>query len=88
LNPRAVEAEIEGMADQPLKYRRLRAILKTFGVYEDSTKRGKGSERMFVGVVEGRVAPLPTRCHNEGDDKPVAVIRSIRRHFKLTEADA
>ena len=75
------------MADQPLKYRRLRAILKTFGVHEDSTKRGKGSERMFVGVVDGRVARLPTRCHNEGDEKPIAVIRSIRRHFKLTEAD-
>jgi hypothetical protein len=75
------------MADRPLKYRRLRAILKTFGIYEDSTKRGKGSERMFVGIVDGRITRLPTKCHNEGDDKPVAVIKSIRRHFKLTEAD-
>jgi hypothetical protein len=38
------------MSDQPLKYRRLRAILKTYGVREDSTKRGKGSERMFAGT--------------------------------------
>jgi hypothetical protein len=75
------------MADQPLKYRRLRAILKTFGVVEDNTKRGKGSERMFVGIVDGRVTRLPTKCHNEGDDKPFQVIKSIRRHFKLTKAD-
>ena len=75
------------MADRPLKYRRLRAILKSFGVVEDSSKRGKGSERMFVGVVNGRIVRLPTRCHSEGDDKPAAVIRSIRRHFKLTDAD-
>ena len=74
------------MADRPLKYRRLRAILKTFGVLEDA-KRGKGSERMFVGVVEGRIIRLPTKCHNEGDDKPEGVIKSIRRHFRLTEAD-
>jgi len=74
------------MADQPLKYRRLRAILKTFGVVEDM-KRGNGSERMFVGIVEGRIIRLPTKCHNEGDDKPVGVIKSIRRHFKLTEED-
>jgi len=74
------------MADRPLKYRRLRAILKTFGIVEDA-KRGKGSERMFVGVVEGRIIRLPTKCHNEGDDKPVGVIKSIRRHFRLTEAD-
>ena len=75
------------MADFPLKYRRLRAILKTFGIFEDNTKRGKGSERMFVGVVGGRVTRLPTKCHNEGDDKPRAVVQSIRRHFRLTEAD-
>lgn len=75
------------MADFPLKYRRLRAILKTFSVNEDSSKRGKGSERMLVGVVDGKVIRLPTKCHNEGDEKPRAVIRSIRRQLKLTEAD-
>jgi hypothetical protein len=74
------------MADIPLKYRRLRAILRTFNVYEDSTKRGKGSERMFVGIVESRTIRYPTRCHNEGDDKPPAVIKAIRRTFHLTEA--
>ena len=42
---------------------------------------------MLVGVVDGKVTRLPTKCHNEGDEKPQAVIRSIRRHFKLTEQD-
>lgn len=75
------------MPDYPLKYRRLRAILLTFGVHEDSTKRGKGSERMFVGVVDGRIIRYPTKCHNEGDDKPFQVVKAIRRAFKLTKAD-
>jgi hypothetical protein len=42
---------------------------------------------MFVGIVDGKITRMPTKCHNEGDQKPVAVIRSIRRHFKLTEQD-
>jgi hypothetical protein len=72
--------------DRPLKYRKRIAILKTFNVVEDP-KRGKGSERMLVGMVNGSIIRLPTKCHGEGDDKPAGVIRSIRRHFKLTEAD-
>jgi hypothetical protein len=91
-NVRAADEAIDTgflMADQTLKYRRLRAraILKTFGIVEDTTKRGKGSERMFAGIVDGKITRLPTKCHNEGDQKPVGVIKSIRRHFKLTEAD-
>jgi len=74
------------MADQTIKYRRLRAILKTYGIVEDK-KRGKGSERMFVGIVAGKITRLPTKCHNEADQKPAGVIRSIRRHFRLTEQD-
>jgi len=70
----------------PLRYRDLRAILKRFGISEDKS-RGKGSERMFVGVVAGRTVRYPTKCHNEGDVKPVPVINAIRRHFHLTEAD-
>jgi hypothetical protein len=68
---------------KPLKYRKLRKVLKTFGVTE-SKKRGKGSERMFVGIVNGRVVTYPTKCHGEGDEKPVAVIEAIRRAFRLT----
>jgi len=69
---------------KPLKYRDLRKRLKVFGIAEEKA-RGKGSERMFVGIVNGRVERIPTRCHNEGDEKPVAVIESIRRRFNLTK---
>ncbi len=44
--------------DRPLSYRRLRKILKSFGIQEDA-KRGKGSERMFVGIVAGRMVRYP-----------------------------
>jgi len=74
------------MADRTLKYRELRAILKKFGIGEEAG-RGKGSERMLVGIVDGKITRLPTKCHNEGDQKPVGVIKSIRRHFKLTDKD-
>jgi hypothetical protein len=69
-------ARVIQMADQPLKYRRLRSILKTFEIHEEK-KRAKGSERMFAGIVDGRVVRYPTRCHNEGDDKPIAVIKAF-----------
>src|SRR5437899_1336958 len=49
--------------------------------------RGKGSERIFVGIVEGRIERYPTKCHNESDVKPKGVIKAIRRRFKLTEDD-
>ncbi len=71
---------------RPLKYRELRKRLKTFGIREEPV-RGKGSERMFVGVVGRRVVRYPTKCHNEGDEKPVPVINSIRRAFRLREED-
>jgi len=69
---------------KPLKYRVLRRRLKRFGIEEDAS-RGKGSERMFVGVVDGAIVRFPTKCHNEGDEKPVAVIEAIRRRFHLTD---
>jgi hypothetical protein len=72
--------------DRPLKYRDLMRILRSVGVYEEQG-RGKGSERMLARVINGRVIRLPTKCHNEGDEKPRPVIKSIRRHFKLTVAD-
>ena len=74
------------MADRPLTYRNLFRILRTYGVFEESN-RGKGSERMLMRIVDGHPLRIPTRCHNEGDEKPRDVIRSIRRRLKLTEAD-
>lgn len=74
------------MAEKPIAYRTLRKILKSYGI-EEEKRRGKGSERMFVGVVNGKIERIPTKCHNEGDEKPKAVIKAIRRRFRLTEAD-
>ena len=68
------------MAEKAISYRRLRKILKSFGIAEDKS-RGKGSERMFVGVVAGKIVHYPTKCHGEGDIKPKGVIRAIRRTF-------
>ena len=39
---------------------------------------------MFVGFVDGRRVTYPTKCHNEGDEKPIPVIEAIRRAFHLT----
>lgn len=72
--------------DRPLKYRQLLRILKRFGIYEDKA-RGKGSERMLTGFVDGSLERFPTKCHHESDEKPRAVIKAIRRRFKLTKAD-
>jgi hypothetical protein len=69
---------------KPLKYRDLRRRLKKRGI-EESKVRGKGSERRFVGYVAGRKIVYPTKCHNEGMEKPVPVIEAIRRRFHLTE---
>ncbi len=69
--------------DRPLKYRDLRRILAHFGVLEDKS-RGKGSHRMFVGVVGGVLRKFPTACHAEGDTKPASVVRAFRRAFNLT----
>ena len=69
---------------KPLKYRDLRKRLKEYGIIEDK-RRGKGSERVFVGYIDGRLVAYPTKCHNEGDEKPTPVIEAIRRHFHLTE---
>jgi hypothetical protein len=73
-------------AKKPLKYRDLRKILKRYGVLEDKS-RAKGSERMFYGIVAGIIVRFPTKCHGEGDLKPIPVINAIRRAFRLTEID-
>jgi hypothetical protein len=74
------------MAEKSLKFRELMKRLKTFGVVED-TKRGKGSERLLTRIVDGRVVSTTTKCHSESDQKPKAVIKSIRRRLRLTPQD-
>jgi hypothetical protein len=74
------------MAERTLKYRDLIKRLKLFGVDEDRN-RGKGSERLLTRIVAGKKYSVTTNCHRESDQKPKAVIKSIRRRLKLTSAD-
>lgn len=74
------------MADWPLKYRRLLRILRRFNVYEEK-RRGKGSERMLCRMVDGRLERYPIRCHSESEEKPRAVVKAIRRRFRLMKED-
>jgi len=74
------------MADRPLSYRKLIQILRRFYVNEDR-RRGRGSERILFKVIDGRTERFPVRCHKESEVKPRAIIRAIRRRFKLTEQD-
>lgn len=74
------------MPDRPLKYRDLRRLLAQFGIVED-VSRGKGSHRMFSGVVDGREVRYPIPCHSEGDELARQYVKAVRRAFRLTEAD-
>jgi hypothetical protein len=71
------------MAERTLRYRELLKRLKLFGVIEDRT-RGKGSERLLSRILEGKKYSTTTKCHSDSDQKPKAVIKSIRRRLKLT----
>lgn len=74
------------MAERPLKYRVLISKLKRFDVVE-STRRGKGSERMLTRLVAGHVEHYFIKCHRENEVKPRAVIRAARRRLGLTSED-
>jgi hypothetical protein len=74
------------MVERPLKYRDLLKRLKLFGV-DEIKSRGKGSERLFIRVVDGVKLSIPTKCHNENDEKPRGVISAIRRRLRLTPND-
>ncbi len=50
---------------KPLKYRDLRKRLRNYGVEEDKA-RGKGSERIFYGVVDGKPVAYPTNATVRG----------------------
>ena len=74
------------MSDRPLKYRILLKSLRRIGITEDKT-RGKGSHRMLFAVVDGGLVKHPIKCHNDGEEKPKAVVASIRRVLKITTKD-
>jgi hypothetical protein len=67
-------------------YRELLKRLRQFGV-EENIKRGKGSERLLVRIVDGQRLSITTKCHSGGDQKPKAVIKAIRRRLRLTPGD-
>jgi len=67
------------MADRSLKLRKLRRILRRYGVAEDPS-RGKGSHTVFY---RGNVSyPVPT----ESDVKK-CYVQGCRRRFQLTAED-
>jgi len=71
------------MADRTIKLRKLRRILRRYGVQEDSS-RGKGAHVLFFRQFpEGKFSyPVP----NEADVK-VCYVRGCRKKFRLTPVD-
>jgi predicted RNA binding protein YcfA (HicA-like mRNA interferase family) len=71
------------MADRTIKARRLREILKKFGV-EWNPRKGKGSHGSFFKRMDGGMFTYPVP-----DEKDVLVcyVRGCRKKFKLTAED-
>ena len=72
--------------DKVLKYRDLKSKLVRFGVIENS-RRGKGSHRMFIKVIEGRPVVDFVTCHNEGDVISRKVVQHVREKFQISIED-
>ena len=72
--------------DKVLKYRDLRTKLARFGVIEQ-TRRGKGSHRMFIKLIDGRPVADFVTCHNEGDDISRKVVQHVREKFQIPLED-
>ncbi|MBU1614684.1 hypothetical protein KJ693_05145 [bacterium] len=70
--------------DRPTKYRNLLKLISKYGIYED-TKRGKGSERLWIKEYpNGSKRSIPVTCHGENYVIGVGLIKAIRRRFLLT----
>ena len=72
--------------DEVLKYRDLKSKLARFGVIENS-RRGKGSHRMFIKVIEDRPVTDFVTCHNEGDVISRKVVQHVREKFQISLED-
>ena len=72
--------------DKVLKYRDLRTRLARFGVIEQA-RRGKGSHRMFIKLIDGRPVVDFVTCHNEGDDVSRKVVQHVREKFQIPLED-
>lgn len=72
------------MADRILKLRRLKEILRTFGI-EWNEQKGKGSHGSFWKKGDGGFVsyPVPTTR----DDILICYVRGCRKKFKLTAED-
>lgn len=70
------------LEDKPLKYRELRRYLSRHNIQEIK-HRGKGSHRLFVGLVEGRKISYPVKCHSESQELHSYIVRRIRDTFKI-----
>jgi len=73
------------MADRPLRYRDFLPCARRFGVRE-LEGRGKGSERLWERVVEGRRYVATVTCHGEGKELRVGLMRAVRRRLMLDRA--
>lgn len=74
------------LEDKHLKYRELRKLLSKHNIYEVK-HRGKGSHRLFIGVVEARKISYPVACHSEGQEIRSYIVRRIRETFKIPIED-
>ncbi|HLD69819.1 MAG TPA: type II toxin-antitoxin system HicA family toxin [Candidatus Omnitrophota bacterium] len=71
------------MQDKTLKYRDLRRLLSSHGVYEVK-RRGKGSHRLFIcDNVNGQKVSCPVACHNESHEVNSYIVRRIREKFNI-----
>jgi len=71
------------MADRSIKFRRLRKILKRYGVEWDPT-HGKGSHGCFYKQMEGGLFTYPVP---DEKDTLICYVRGCRKKFKLTTED-
>ena len=72
--------------DRVLKYRELRSKLARNGVME-MARRGKGSHRMFLKVMDGRPVVDFVTCHSEGGDISRKVVQHVREKFQISMED-
>jgi hypothetical protein len=78
------------MPKRPYSFRELhKRLKKEYGVYCEKSK-GKGSERIFYRPNEPETKKGPQftiKCHGEGDEISVPVIKALLRRFEISEAE-
>ena len=59
------------------------ALLKPFGVTEDTSRKRRGAVKALIGVVEGRKQGFTLHVHSEHQEISKHYIRAIRDRFKI-----